>query len=296
MKYLIPLLVLAAMQSATLCGGEPSLGKPPASLKLPVFFQKYISADGYPIVSSDKVNDYALREAAYLVNMMLAKRPDVRDAMIANRSIMVVMAHNEFTTDVPQHSHLKPKDYWDRRARGLGGDVGDPVCSCGEENLLALKGDPYHSENILIHEFAHNIHLLGLMKVDPTFDVRLQAAYDKAMAQGLWKSKYAATNSREYWAEGVQSWFDNNREPDHDHNHVNTRQELIDYDPPLAKLCEEVFGDTKLVYIKPTSRLTGHLQGYDPTTAPTFTWPDRLKSALQPDNTKNQGKSSSKSD
>jgi len=27
----------------------------------------------------------------------------------------------------------------------------------------------------------------------------------------------------EYWAEAVQSWFDTNREPDHDHNHVNTR-------------------------------------------------------------------------
>ena len=43
-------------------------------------------------------------------------------------------------------------------------------------------------------------------------------------------------NDREYFAEGVQSWFDNNREPDHDHNHVNTRAELIEYDPALAAL------------------------------------------------------------
>ena len=33
-------------------------------------------------VDTAKVNAYALQEAAYLVNMMLAKRPDVREAMI----------------------------------------------------------------------------------------------------------------------------------------------------------------------------------------------------------------------
>ena len=37
------------------------------------------------------------------------------------------------------------------------------------------------------------------------------------------------------------------------------------------------FGETELVYTDPTTRLTGHLQGYDPTQAPTFVWPERLK-------------------
>ncbi|MEN8802946.1 MAG: hypothetical protein ABF297_13325, partial [Thiogranum sp.] len=90
-------------------------------------------------------------------------------------------------------------------------------CTCGEENLLGYPGDPYADENILIHEFAHNIHLRGMANIDPTFDTRLQKAYEKAMAAGLWKNKYAATNRFEYFAEGVQSWFGNNRENDHDH-------------------------------------------------------------------------------
>jgi len=77
----------------------------------------------------------------------------------------------------------------------------------------------------------------------------------------------------------VQSWFDNNRENDHDHNHVNTRTELEAYDPRLAALCREVFGDTELRYTKPATRLTGHLAGYDPAKAPTFVWPDRLQTA-----------------
>ncbi len=260
---------------------EFTVNTPPTELKLPDFYKKYVSANGYPVVSSGNVNDYALKEAAYLINLMLAHRSDVREAMIANGSMMIVMAHDEFTTDIPQYSQMTPKDFWDVRARGLGGSKNDPVCSCAEENLLAFEGDPYNTENILIHEFAHNIHLLGMSTVDPTFDDRLRATYDRAMAAGLWKTKYAATNHAEYFAEGVQSWFDNNRQPDHDHNHVDTRDELRDYDPGLAAICEEVFGKTKLVYTKPTTRLNGHMADYDPQAAPKFQWPERLKQARE---------------
>ena len=261
---------------ATVPADDVVVRTPPAELKVDPFHKKYVSADGYPIVASGTVNDYALKEAAYLVNLMLAKRPDVREAMIKSGSRLCILAHNEFTTDVPEFAWLKPKDFWDARARGTGGSQTDPYCSCGEENLLCYPGDPYSTENILIHEFAHNIHLRGMVNVDPTFDRRLKETYDRAMTAGLWKGKYAATNHHEYFAEGVQSWFDNNRENDHDHNHVNTRDELLEYDPGLAAMCREVFGETKLVYTKPTTRLKDHLAGYDPTTAPKFVWPERL--------------------
>ncbi|WP_218933725.1 sulfatase-like hydrolase/transferase [Rubripirellula lacrimiformis] len=253
--------------------------KPPADLRLKPFYEKYVDASGYPIIASSKVNDFALLEAAYLVDMMLAKRPDIRAAMVASGSRLIVMAHDEFTTDIPEHSHLRPSDYWDARARGLGGSRDEPVCSCGEENLLGFDGDPYSTENILIHEFAHNIHLRGLVNLDPAFDDRLKLAYEQAMKRGLWKGKYASTNHAEYFAEGVQSWFNNNRQPDHDHNHVDTRSELQEYDPGLAAICKEVFGPTQLVYTKPATRISGHLEGYDPEQSPRFQWPARLKQA-----------------
>jgi hypothetical protein len=44
-------------------------------------------------------------------------------------------------------------------------------------------------------------------------------------------------------------------------------------------MCREVFGDTELKYTKPTTRLTGHMAGYDPSTAPKFVWPERLTTA-----------------
>jgi len=257
---------------------------------IPAFYHQVLYAQGYPICASAKVNPYALKEAAYLVDLMLAKRPDVRQAMIASGSRLCILAHDEFTCDQPEWAWLAEvpvagfasipaRDYRDARARGMGGSHTDPFCSCAEENLLAFEGDPYAAECILIHEFAHNIHLRGMANVDPSFDGRVKAAYDAAMAAGLWKGKYAGVNHHEYFAEGVQSWFDDNRENDHDHNHVDTRAELLEYDPALATLCREVFGDTELKYSKPQTRLVGHLEGYDPDKAPKFEWPERLRHA-----------------
>lgn len=254
---------------------------------VPAFYTQKVSAGGFPIVASAKVDPYALKEAAHIVDLMLAKRPDVRKAMIASGARLCILAHDEYTTDQPEWAHLgrdphpqflriDPKDYWDARARGMGGSTTDPYCSCAEENVLGFPGDPYEKECILIHEFAHNMHLRGMVNVDPTFDRRLKETYDAAMKAGLWKGKYASMNHHEYFAEGVQSWFDDNRENDHDHNHVNTRAELLEYDPGLAAICLEVYGDTDLKYTKPATRLTGHLTGYDPSKAPTFVWPERL--------------------
>lgn len=292
MRNLRVMLSAILLLAASAALAELPVTSPPEELGLDEFYQKYVSANGYPIVGSAEVSDYAMKEAAYLANMMLAKRPDVKEAMVKGGSRLVVMAHREFTTDVPEHSKMRPKDYWDARARGLGGSRKDPVCSCGEENLLAYKGDPYSTECILIHEFAHNIHLRGMVIVDPTFDDRLKKSYEHAMATGLWKTKYASVNHAEYFAEGVQSWFNNNRPPDHDHNHVDTRKELREYDPGLAELCEEVFGDTELVYTKPATRLSGHLKGFDPETAPEFVWPKRLDAVIQEikEKARNRGK------
>ena len=249
----------------------------PKHLNLPAFYKKSTSVNGFPLVSSDKVSDYALKEAAYLIDRMIGHRQDIIDNMIHRNCRLVVMAHDEFTTQVPEHSGMTPAKFWDRRARGLGSSRKDPVASCAEENLLCYPGDPYNTENIMIHEFAHAIHLNGIFDVDTTFDKRLGKTYKAAMAKGLWKSKYAANNKAEYWAEGVQSWFNTNRPPDHDHNHVDTREELKEYDPGLAKLVGEIFGDTGWRYKRPSQRKSpGHLQGFDPLITPIFKWPKEL--------------------
>ncbi len=246
------------------------------SLGLDAFYKKYASARGLPVLASKKVSDYALLEAAYLINHMLEDRPRVRKALIDKKVRFVVMGATEMTTAIPEYSSMKPSKFWDRRARGLGPTRQRPAVSCGEENLLGYPGDPYRQESILVHEFAHAVHV-GIKLVDKSFDGKLKALYEKAMKKGLWKGKYAANNRSEYWAEGVQSWFDTNRLPDHDHNHVNTREELRKYDPDLAELITGEFRNSKWRYRRPVDRkYGGHLAGYDPKKAPRFAWPDGL--------------------
>lgn len=129
-------------------------------MNLPGFYTKLAFANGYPIVASDRVNDYAIQEASFLIKIMLAQRPDVLEAMIASGSRLCILSEDEFTTDLPELAALANnpqidgiagRDFWDARARGMGGSATDPYCSCGEENLLGFEGDPYATENILIH-------------------------------------------------------------------------------------------------------------------------------------------------
>lgn len=219
---------------------EPQVTVPPRSLRLDPFYKKYVDARGLPIVSSEKVADAALLRAGELVNKMLADRPDIRKALIDAGVRFVIIGAKEQTTDIPEYSYMKPKEFWNERSRGFGGRV----VSCGEENLLCYAIDRYDDENILIHEFAHCIHLSGLRRIDKDFDKRLKQLYESALEKGLWKGTYAGSNRSEYWAEGVQSYFDSNRQNNYNHNHVNTRKELEAYDPELARLIAETFRHT----------------------------------------------------
>jgi hypothetical protein len=235
---------IGGLSCALLPTGCASLQPPPKSLQLDPFYAKYVDADGIPIVSSNRVPDAALLHASELLDGMLSNRPDLRKALADGHVRVAIMAETEVTTDIPEHSKLKPKEYWDARARGLGGTPYIPTTSCGAENLLGSATDPYRGESILIHEFAHSVHEVGMLALDSNFDGALQAQYEAAMHSGLWKNSYAATNHKEYWAEGVQDYFDCNLRADPAngvHNHVRTREELMAYDPELAALVESVF-------------------------------------------------------
>jgi hypothetical protein len=273
-------LVLATAASTVAIGDGCTVTAVPARerdrLELHSWYTQYARAvGGIPVVASARVQPEALLEAAWLIDKMLAERPDVAAAIGRSPVRFVVMAHDEFTTDVPEHSDLEPRDYWDRRARGLGATLQRPATSCGEENLLCFAGDPYATENILIHELAHTIHEIGLAQVDPTFQKRLDAAFAAASEQRRWDGTYARTNASEYWAEGVQSWFSCNRTNDREHGPVNSPAAVREHDSPLAVLLEEVFGPEPWCYMRPHDRAAAdraHVAGFDRAAAPTFDW------------------------
>ena len=255
------------------------LPPPPAALvarfKLAPFYRQWLDAGGLPVVASEKVSPYALFEARFLIDRMLEKRPDVRAELIRAGVRVAILGVNERTTDIPEHADLTPKDYWDRRARGLGATKWRPAISGAEENLLQFPGDPYAGESIFLHEFSHAVDEMGLRIIQPGFEARLKECFESARREGRWKDTYAITNVSEYWAEAVQSYLDCNQPKiNASHNGVFSRERLRAHDPEVLRLIEESLKTawrwTPLE--KRPSRERKHLRGYDPKTAPTFRW------------------------
>ena len=286
LRLIIALILFGQLVGVASASADVVIAPPPeivARLSLSPIYSKCVMVEGLPVVGSAKVSDYALLEAAYLIRKEIGHRPEILRAMAKNGVRFAVMAPTEMTTDIPEHSDLTPRNFWNRRARGLGATTARPAVSCGEENLLCLRGDPYSTENILLHEFAHAVHEMGLHTVDPTFDARLQQVYDSANAEGLWKGSYAMENRMEYWAEGAQSWFDTNRSNDNEHGPIDTREKLKTYDPRFAALLTEIFGDSSWRYVRPDRRAElkaeglAHLAGFDPNNFAPFVWPENKR-------------------
>lgn len=232
--------------------GILNITAPPKSLGLDPFYKKYLDAKGISIISSQKVPNEALFRVRKTILQMLSKRPDVLTKMVENKARIGVMARYEGTTDIPEHREMA-KDTsinWDLRARGLGADIEMPITTCAEENLMGFELDKYHNEDILIHEFAHSMHGLAIMYIDTAFNSTLQKYLNSAKTEGKWLNTYAGTNIWEYFAEGVQDWFNVNGEAipsNGTHIWVNTRKELKEYDPKLydllSKWLPEEYGD-----------------------------------------------------
>lgn len=235
----------------------------PPSLALDSFYKKYTDAFGIPVVSSGKVPGDALLIARDIVNYMLIKRPDVRAVLISRGARVCVMAESEMETDLPERRNWKKparddprltrgerenydkpggiasktdREYWNQRARGMGGNI----TSCAEENLLGYAGTRYYGENILVHEFSHNI-MAALRTADPELYKEIIKAYDSARSKGLYKGQYAINTAAEYWAEGTQWWFWSNFEFYDGDRRVQSPDDLKIYDPTLYNLLEKVY-------------------------------------------------------
>lgn len=239
----VPLLLLAFFGLQT-TGPKDPISAPSAALSYGGFYTKCAYFRGLPILGSSKVDDRAFHVLIETFGHILAKcRPDPIPSLVAAKSHYSIIAESEGQTDLPEYADMRndPKTDWNKRARGLGG----LITSGGEENILELPNDRYKGESIYIHEFAHTLANYAFSKIDKSFTKDLQAAYQKAMATGLWKNTYSATNSDEYWAEGVQMYFDCARsapKANGVHNQIYNRATLKGYDRPLYHLIDHEFG------------------------------------------------------
>ncbi len=210
---------------------------------------------GLTILAGEAVDPSAVGGAAERVFHMLAQRSDLQDALVGAGLSGRVIGEDQRITDLPEFTELYdqyPGTDWDRRGRSFPGTDLVPAFAGAEENLRCLEGDRYEGEDEFVRSFALTIKRFALEAVDPATVLAIEQAYGRAIAQGLWENTLAEINADEYWMEGTQSYFDANledtaeeREPNSEHNAVNSRIELEEYDGPLFAIAQSVYGDTE---------------------------------------------------
>jgi hypothetical protein len=80
------------------------------------------------------------------------------------------------------------------------------------ENTLCTPQEPYHHQyNVLLHEFAHVVHINAL---SPDYSKKIKNAFLNAKTKSIWDLKsYAMVNEYEYFAEAAGVFFNANRHP-----------------------------------------------------------------------------------
>lgn len=251
---------------------------PPAAVRdffdLEPFYQQWINVEGFPVLASAEVSPYAVKETAWQLKQMIGHRSDILKTMAEFQQRFTVIAHDELAAEIPElRPHLVPHFYYNVRQRG--GACGRACRTIYGSEETALSSSRH---SVVMHEMAHGIHEVALNRqIDPTFDNRLKTVYNAAMDKGLWQGTSHAINMYEYWAEGVTVWFHSNA-----FTPVKTRDALKTYDPDLALLIAEVFGDHDWRYTSIQTRThLPHLQGFDPQSAPRLKLPPGVLEAYE---------------
>ncbi|MEU7530582.1 hypothetical protein AB0A74_32975 [Saccharothrix sp. NPDC042600] len=199
------------------------------------------------VLGSAAIDNATLLKAARQLNALVRTYPYYPVNELDRRNVRVVItARGEKMSSIPEvyaaYGTSLDARYW----AGMGATDALPLSVGTEANLM----DNFGAENCYVHEFGHTVADMALRHIDPNFTRDLQAAYDRAKSLGLWNNTYAATNTSEYWAEGVQSYFGVNKEGprggDGVHNDVNTRAELSAYDTALHGLLDRVYRGASL--------------------------------------------------
>ena len=221
------------------------------------FYTQFVQADcGITVKSSDAVEPSTLQAAADMVDVMLSERSDVAEKMIENGAELAVYGQGESAYSIPEHRATYDPDMY--YVEGYGGMVGNPVASIYDANVLRLlrQDSPnhytsYENESVLVHEFGHSVHLLGVDSI-PELKEEFDAVYASAQAKNLWPNSYAISNREEYFATCTAIWFNamsesNDGSWDGVRGPVNTREELQAYDVDMYNFLAKIYPETEAV-------------------------------------------------
>jgi alpha-glucosidase len=173
-----------------------------------------------------------------------------------------VLGRQEKLSDLPELKEARKQPGFDE-VRYLDYTATLKLLVVPEENVLGLPREPFAGKCMVISVFARALYqVTGLRPVDPNFerqrdkqqyelrvkrldvefDQKLRALHEDALKKNLWKGTAAARDHVEYWAAGVQAYFDAAGEVPAPHladRPITTREALKAYDPELHALVDE---------------------------------------------------------
>jgi hypothetical protein len=241
---------------------QPSVIVPPPQFKVDPYYTKFTFAREFTVLGSKLVSDAALLRANDTIRKMFAYRHDILKAMIADGVRLVVLGRQEKLSDLPEFKDAKGKTGFDE-VRYLDYTPELKLLVVPEENVLGLRQDPFAGKAMVVSVFAKGLYRvaglrpvladfekqrsrqqyeLRVKRLDINFDKALEKIYQGALGKGLWKGTPAARDRGEYWAAGVEAYFDaagTGYAPHHADRPIVTREALKAYDAELFALVDE---------------------------------------------------------
>ncbi len=225
------------------------------------YYRKECVVAGLPVVAAADVDDRALLSAARIIVGMLQARPDLVGEMADRAFRLGIIGVDARAVDLPEYRDL-PSSYpdtdWDA-ARAYGATPRRPLAAAPEENLVCAIEDTYPGQSVLTHELGHSVLDMAVITNDAGFGNRVAKAYKSATSMDVYRNTYAMTNADEYWAEGVQDFFDASRPGygpggggDGYDSPIYSRATLELYDPVLYELIAEVFTEVDFSPVCPS--------------------------------------------
>jgi hypothetical protein len=259
---------------------QPSVLAPPARFHIDPYYTKFTYAREFVVLGSGHVRDEALLRVNDTIRKLFAYRHDILKALIADGARLVVLGRDERLSDLPEFRESKDRAGFDA-VRYLDYTPDRKLLVVPEENVLGRPGEPFSGKCLAVGVFARALYQvaglrpvladfeqrrdkqqyeLRVKRLDVEFDRALGKRYDAAMGKGLWKGTSAARDRVEYWAAGLEAYFDAagaGQPPQGTDRPVTTREALKAYDPDLYALVDETMAYREHVdwcFRRPASR------------------------------------------
>ena len=215
----------------------------------PYYYTQFRLAKGVMVKARESVDPAALQAAAEIVDAMLSGREDLARCVALQGGNLAIIPRDQTNTDLPEFAYLAgTSDFTGRRRdtyeiRGLGGVIGQPVSSVGEEQLLGNWEShhpwyPYRGQ-VATHEFAHAIQNLCFTPED---DELWSGFYEAALAANLYPGSHMMNDVNEFFAVLSAVYFEVTREL----GGVAAREDIKDRFPMIFQALDSIYGGAVL--------------------------------------------------